>query len=122
MLFFLGLSLLLFGIIMVVRFLITFSKTRLDAVVLFVSKEYLEIPIRKALHAQIEYSYQNQQYALKIPLKSSAVVVGDRIKICIKPGNPYKAEHYHPRLELIGILVMNGVGAALVIISLLLIK
>ena len=97
-----------------------------EAKVLKLTYEYPKInefaPQRKLPFGFIDYYYDNTKYEQKIMLKGKKVQEGDMIKISVKKKDPSKATHYYPLKEILVVVAVNILGAALILSSLYFIK
>jgi hypothetical protein len=126
MIFFLGIGFLVVGLVMIFIFLRTVLQPKTEAKVLKVTEEYPKTnefaPQRKLPFGLIDYYYDNTKYEQKIMLKGKKIREGDTIKISVKKNDPSKATHYYPVKEISAIIIVNLLGAALVLVSLYFIK
>ena len=126
MIFFLGIGLIMVGLIMVFMFLRAVLQPKTEAKVLQVTQEYPKTnefaPQRKLPFGLIDYYYDNTKYEQKIMLKGKKIQEGDTIKISIKQNDPSKATHYYPVKEILAIVIVHVLGAALILTSLYFMK
>jgi len=121
MIFFFGIGLLMVGLIMVFMFLRTVLQPKTEAKVLKVTQEYPKThelaPQRMVPFGLIDYYYDNTKHEQKIMLKGKKIQEGDTIKISVNKNNPSKATHYYPVKEVLAIVLVNLLGAALILAS-----
>lgn len=117
MIFYIGVAIIIAGIVSLIMFLIKVRRPKAEAYIEDITREYYEKDknqIKKHPHGHIKYVYRSIEYKALVLLLKRKMNIGDQITVSFKEESPEKPTMYAPKQELITVIVLWAIGIGVI--------